>query len=352
LFNIHFFQRFHNLKKEILQGIFLGEEYRNNIFKEIEKYYSETPVVFNIETTNACNMKCSFCPRTTLMTRKIENLDIDIYKKIINQLRSWNNDEWKTWKLFVENEYQIKENEMNENHFYMYIIPRVLVLHGYGDPLLDKYIIERVEYISENNLESYFSCNPSNINLEKIDNICNAGLNYIKFSIDSTTLQIRGKKDKFHDYYPDIISVVENIDKIGSMTKVIITMIDLNRENQKEEWEQLKEYFKNTNVYIYLKSQDQTWYEQKEKNAASGKSICWSELCHFPWYAMTVKSNGDITMCSEDYNNSIILGDTKKETLYNIWNGNKYKEFRKQHMNNNCIYCKKNCDMKIFGNFL
>jgi hypothetical protein len=33
-------------------------------------------------------------------------------------------------------------------------------------------------------------------------------------------------------------------------------MIDLGRENQLEEWNKLQEYFKNTDVYIYLKSQD------------------------------------------------------------------------------------------------
>ena len=69
-------------------------------------------------------------------------------------------------------------------------------------------------------------------------------------------------------------------------------MIDLQRPTQMEEWEQLQEVFKGTNVYIYLKSQDQTWYDdlqgKKDLHAASGKSVDWSEFCHFPWSSFAV----------------------------------------------------------------
>ena len=44
--------------------------------------------------------------------------------------------------------------------------------------------------------------------------------------------------------------------------------------------------FKGTNVYIYLKSQDQTWYEdlqgKRDPHASAGRSVDWSEFCHFP----------------------------------------------------------------------
>ena len=43
----------------------------------------------------------------------------------------------------------------------------------------------------------------------------------------------------------------------------------------------------------------------------------------FPWPFMTIKSNGESVECAEDYNNEIILGDAKSESLYDIWNGEK-----------------------------
>ena len=36
----------------------------------LESFRSREPVVYNIETTNACNMRCAMCPRTTMMTRQ------------------------------------------------------------------------------------------------------------------------------------------------------------------------------------------------------------------------------------------------------------------------------------------
>lgn len=40
---------------------------------------SDHPVVYNIETTNRCNMRCKMCPRTTMMTRKIEDIDRETF---------------------------------------------------------------------------------------------------------------------------------------------------------------------------------------------------------------------------------------------------------------------------------
>jgi radical SAM protein with 4Fe4S-binding SPASM domain len=127
-------------------------------------------------------------------------------------------------------------------------------------------------------------------------------------------------------------------------------MIDLGRENQIEEWVKLKRYFKDFNVYIYLKSKDQLWIKKENKN---NNSISWNEFCLFPWYAMTVKSDGNIACCSEDYNNDIILGNTKEQSLYDIWNGEKYKQFRWDHINNRQDFrCGTSCDMSMIGKYL
>ena len=106
-------------------------------YEEMESYRSRVPVVYNIETTNACNMRCIMCPRTTMMTRPVETMKPDVFKRVIDQLRPWTADEWERWQSFVEKTYGIQRNGMSENHFFLHIIPKVIVLHGYGDPLLD-----------------------------------------------------------------------------------------------------------------------------------------------------------------------------------------------------------------------
>ena len=98
MININFYIKIHELKKEILSG---KKFEREEIFEKFESFRSKEPVIYNMETTNACNMTCIFCPRTTRMNRKIEHLNEDIFQKVIDQIRPWGGEEWKTWENFV-----------------------------------------------------------------------------------------------------------------------------------------------------------------------------------------------------------------------------------------------------------
>ena len=164
MFDIHFYMKVHDLKYRVMNGEKIAKEI---LVEKLEEFRSREPVVYNIETTNACNMRCEMCPRTTMMTRPIETLKKDEFEKVISQLRPWRDDEWQQWETFVQDKHAIKPDDMSENHFFLYVIPRVIVLHGYGDPLLDKNIPGYVESMTKYGLQSYFSCNPANINMER-----------------------------------------------------------------------------------------------------------------------------------------------------------------------------------------
>ena len=352
--------KIHKLKKQIIAGKKFDRE---ELYERFESCRSKEPIIYNIETTNACNMTCIFCPRTTRMTREIEHLDESLSQKIISQIRPWTKEEWETWEDFIVKEYGIQKDDMNQNHFFLHIIPKVVVLHGFGDPLLDKKLVNRVRMLSNKEIGTYFSCNPSNISVKKNIEMMEAGLDYLKYSIDSidnmTHKKLRGKASNYTKAYVKIMKTLEEKEKKALKTNVVITMIDLQRPTQMEEWEQLQQVFKGTDVYIYLKSQDQTWYDdlqgKKDLHAAAGRSVDWSEFCHYPWSSFAVKSNGEIAMCTEDYNNEIILGNSKTESLFNIWNGEKYKKFRRTHFDNktgdSCNMCTDHCDKKIIGDF-
>jgi len=351
MFDIHFYMKTHELKKQFEAGKKFDKEF---LMKKFEEYRAKEPVVYNIETTNACNMRCKMCPRTTMMTRKIENLPLDVFVKIVDQIRPWTKKEWGTWQDFVEKEYGIPRDSTGENHFFLHIIPQVIQLHGYGEPLLAKDTPEHVKILHEKGFKSYFSCNPSNVNVETTEQMFKNGLDYIKYSMESVDdikhKEIRGTASNFTESYKKILKLLELKKQHDYKTTIIITMLDLNQPNQKEEYRQLKEAFKGKDVYIYIKSEDQQWYR---KDYHGTNSVHWSEFCKHPWMSMTIKSNGEAAMCMEDFNNEIILGDATKESLYDIWNGEKYKQFRLDHFN--CtpgLKCVEKCDMKMIGDYL
>ena len=340
MIDIGFYMRLKEFKN-ILPEIPPGQ--RDEICVWLDKQRSSTPVVFNIETTNACNMTCPFCPRTTLMTRPVKTMSRDVFADIAAQLVPHPPELWNEWAQFANEVYGVPPNEQSENAFFLYILPKVLVLHGYGDPLLDPHIPDYVGILTGRDIPTYFSCNPANINLGKTANVFENGLTYIKYSIDSLSASVRGK-DAFKQDYPQIMAVLDMKAKHNYKTQVIITMINLGRD----EYESLKDAFAGTDVYIYQKSLDQAWMVGGDKPL----SIHWSEFCQMPWSSMTINSSGLSVACQEDFNGEIVLGDAKTQSPSDIWNGDAYTAFRKSHFYKTPGKCWENCDMKVIGKWL
>ena len=372
MYDINFYMKSFETMKRLDNGEKIPQKQLESFFESIR---SKEPIVYNIETTNNCNMRCKMCPRTTKMTRSITYLDNEFNEKIIQQLKPHSKELWKEWEEFCSEKYGIKpDSEPCENHFFLYIIPKVIQLHGYGDPLLDKNLGNCIELLTKYGLESYFSCNPANINIPKTVEMMEKGLDYLKYSFESTDdikfKDIRGNQSNFTEAYQKTLEILDIKKDKGFDTTIIITMIDVGHdEEQLIEFEKLKQKFEDSDVYIYLKSEDQQWYRKdeslkeyldfhgrkepdQEKEFYGTNSIHWSEFCKHPWMSMTVKSDGEIHMCMEDYNNEIFLGDANKDSLYDIWNGDLYNNFRKDHFNlNPCIKCNKECDMPKIGQY-
>lgn len=332
MIDIKFYQKTYNIKKLLQEGKIT----RDTVYHCFEAYRQKEPVVFNIETSNICNMECAMCPRTTQMTRKVGTMSTELFEEIVQELKPWSGEEWNQWKLFVKKNYKVEENEMNENHFFFYIVPKVITLHGYGEPLLDKHIVERIKCLFDNEIPSYFSCNPYNITFSKGKKLIEEGINYFKLSADDIKLF---KKAEL--IIKRLILLCESYD-----TKIILDVV-----GKPEEYEELMMLFEGYDAYMYLKSQDQQWYKQSDDLQ---HSIHWLEPCQFPWSSMSIMWDGSVVPCGQDYNNEMVLGDANKQSLYDIWNGAKYNQFRKNHLtkqNKNKYKCYARCDMQLVGDF-
>ena len=66
-------------------------------------------------------------------------------------------------------------------------------------------------------------------------------------------------------------------------------------------------------------------------------------------------ADGNVVPCTQISNNELVLGNINENTLEEIWNSKKYKEFRKMHITGNFQKghkCSEKCDLKKVHNYL
>src|SRR6186997_3704103 len=111
------------------------------------------PEIVQIESTNICNAKCVFCPRDD-MHRRQGVMSIELFKKIVDECA-----------------------ELGITH---------VRVHNYGEPFLDKQLVEKVHYAKERGIaEVGMISNGSLITEEIARGMIEAGLDAINISVDA-----------------------------------------------------------------------------------------------------------------------------------------------------------------------
>ncbi|MBI4982289.1 MAG: SPASM domain-containing protein [Candidatus Omnitrophica bacterium] len=335
MIDIKFFQDVFNIKQEILAD-------KNNLsydelFFKFESLRNRKPFVFNIETTNVCNMDCVMCPRPKLMRRKIQHMDMGLFEKVVKQIKPHSDAELRSFWDFVVEKYGVLANHRNENAFYFYTVVKSLTLHGFGEPLLDPYMDKRISLCSELGIPTYFSCVPANISVEKVWDIIKAGLGTIKFSIDSLTdsgqKKVRGKNNNFIESYDKICELIKLKSKDKSVkTEFVVTMVALSdTQEDRKMYSDFMKLWHEKPVFAYIKSQDNRWFHEDDEDLEC-KSHYESQYCEFPWLSLTVMADGTVVPCSQDYNCEMSMGNAGSQTLEEVWNSAKFDQLRKLHI--------------------
>ncbi len=356
MFDIAFFKNTYGIKREIVANRYVLEN-AGEIFSALEQHRSPKPHLFSIETTNNCNMTCVMCPRTTEMTRKIENMRPEIFERVAEQITPHAPGLFKEWTGFVENELGIHQRNAGENSFYFFISSQAVTMHGFGEPLFDPLLNERVAILTDKSIPSYFSCNPSNININKIDKLFKAGLKYIKFSIDSISddkmKEVRGRQADFSGAMKKILQVLDIKEKGRYPATIVACMIKMDKD-QDPEAEEFIRTWKGKDVYAYIKSLDNQWYVN-DPDRDKAQSHYESQYCEFAWTSMSVMVDGSVVPCTQDFNCEMKMGNVMEQSLEEIWNSDKYKEFRMMHITGDVpkeYRCKERCDLKLVADYL
>jgi len=307
------------------------------------------PLQLYIEVTNYCNSVCVSCPLTFNHFAPIE---------------AKNHLSWYNFRRIVD---QFPNLER-------------VVLHGIGEPLLNKELPRFVAHLKDRGAEVLFNTNAILLDQHRGDALVEAGLDEIRVSIDATTpelyVQLRGV-----DQLPRIISNLKAfIRRHGGLNqpRVSLWMVAMQANlHQLPDFVRMGAEIGVPEVYlqrmVYLGSgvpidenatmvAEQSLYAALEQHQArsivecerlavelglvfraSGATTPFESIsvkgdhpwqgCFRPWILMYITVNGTALPCcispfaAQDYP-SIILGNVFERQIDEIWNGARYQQLR------------------------
>lgn len=215
-----------------------------------------------INTTELCNRKCVFCPR----------YDKDVYPN-------------RNLNMTVETAELIGKN-LNVNNY-----KGKISFSGFSENFINKKFVDIVAKLREYLPDSLFECNTNGdfVTEDYVRKLYDAGLNLL------------------------YINLYDGIDQIEKFDKI---MKPFDKEKYK-----YRAHYSQADYGLNLNNRGGsiTWLGMDEQSVEELEG----KPCHYPFYKMFVDWNGDVIFCSNDWQKEIKVGNMTKQTLEEVWLGEK-----------------------------
>ena len=246
-----------------------------------------------IENTNLCNAHCVICPREK-MTRPKVTMCWGVFCNLVDQAKD----------LGAE----------------------TVSVFGYGEPLLDKNLEDKIGYCSDKGMNTWITTNASVLGTQRAHDLINAGLKNIRFSIHAVTATQYDKVHKGLSWIETIRNVANFFHinkKLGSPTTTHITCIPLDGEPT----EQIISTWKGHVDYLEI-WKPHNWGGKKHYR----ESIPKKKSCGRPFSGpVQIQSDGSVIPCCFLTNGEIVLGNIHDNRIIDILRLHQYEEFRDMH---------------------
>jgi radical SAM protein with 4Fe4S-binding SPASM domain len=271
------------------------KEYRKKWQEWPKKFYvGEFPLFIDIEITNACNLKCPFCPTTPERgSLKKGLMSLDIVKKII--------DEGADNGL-----YGVKFNIR-------------------GEPLLHPELHEFVQYAKKKGLvDVYFNTNAMLLTEEVSKRLIDAGLDRISVSFEGYTKDVYER----HRVGSNYDTVLANITKLRALKKKIGVTHPRIRV-QTVMLPGLEPFFDGYRKFWAERVDEVGFIDHQEEKFQRRMQYSWA--CPQIWQRLGVWWDGTILPCNHDFGTQLFLGKIQDISIKGVWHSDKLNKIRNIH---------------------
>jgi radical SAM protein with 4Fe4S-binding SPASM domain len=206
---------------------------------------------------------------------------------------------------------------------------KTISVFGFGEPLMDKGITNKIAYCTKKELDTFITTNASLLGVEMQSLLLKAGLKKIRFSVHG----IYGNYNKVHrnlkfeDTLRNITNfIAKNRVKFGSQCRTAVSVIPMNGE----EVDEIKRFWLGAVDELEI-WRPHGWGGTKDFRTLSDtrKTTCGR---HHKG-PVQIQADGKVIPCCFLTDGEVVLGNTHKNTIQEILNGKEYKIFRKCHDN-------------------
>jgi radical SAM protein with 4Fe4S-binding SPASM domain len=279
-----------------------------------------------IETSSICNFRCPSCPLgDKAYDRPEKHMTPDQFRRVL--------------EAFPE--------------------ARKVELQGIGEVFLNDQVFEIIREARDRGVEVHTFSNASLIDPDLARRIVESGLALINFSLDGAdepTFRKFRKGGTLARYEECVGNLVEARRAAGSTTPQIGAMSVLNHENVRQVPDLLaiaERLGMDTIIFtkmnaaagsdrlspLLLTEEDREWLRSQPPHDGSIEVVWafepWTEQqrreCYWPQQMTYVTVEGDVTACCNYYDSrELCFGNVFEQSGAEIWNGEKYKAFRRQ----------------------
>ena len=266
---------------------------------------ASAPDHVQIQTITGCNGECIFCPngKTRINIPRGRRMDWDLYRSIVDQSVA-----------------------LGIRRYSVYLM---------NEPMMDHELPERIEYVSARIKKPQYVKVTSHGGLlteRMAHGLLDSGLNKLKISVQSLNPQT----------YREIMGLelaitLRNIDRFlefktkggYKLPRLEIVMVDSVQTH--EEIPAIKRYWQERDIKLYIEPvenrADQQSIRESAKSARKLKAFSW---CRRLMEQIYILYDGRMVQCCADWEQRSVMGDLTRESLADIWHGERYSDYRRR----------------------